>query len=144
MRLETTIIIDSPAEEVMGFLTRIENLPSWAENIVEARQTSQGPVGHGTTYRIVSEFMGNRMPVDFAVSEFSPGEGYAARSYGGLFSMSMSYDIEPCEGGSRLRSVYEVRLPGFMAQAASAMSAKVQARFEADHRNLKRILERND
>lgn len=141
MRVETTITINRPVEEVMGFLTNIENLPTWAENIVEARQTSRGPVGRGTTCRIVSEIMDRRLSHDFAVTEFSPGERYAARSTDGPFPMSLAYDIEPCEGGSRLRSVSEVRLTGLMALAASAMSARVQARFESDHHNLKRILE---
>ena len=141
MRVETTITIKRPVEEVMGFLTTVENLPSWAENIVEARQTSGGPVGLGTTCRIVSEVMDRRLSHDFAVTEFSPGHRYAAQSTGGPFSMSLAYDIEPCEGGSRLRSISEIRLTGLMALAASAMSARAQAQFESDHRNLKRILE---
>ena len=141
MKLETTITIDRPVEEVMEFLARIDNLPDWAENIVEAGQTSQGPVGRGATYRVVSQVMGNRMSHDFTISEFIPGERYAAQSSGGPFSMSVTYDIEPCEGGARLRSVSEVRLKGLMALAAASMSATVQAQFESDHRNLKRILE---
>ncbi len=141
MRLETTIAIDRPVDEVMEYLTRIENLSVWAENIVEAGQTSQGPVGRGATYRIVSQVMGSRMSHDFTIAEFIPGQRYAARSVGGPFAMSVTYDIEPCEGGSRLRSVSEVRLKGLMAMAAASMSATVQAQFESDHRNLKRILE---
>ncbi len=141
MRVETTITINRPVEEVMGFLTRIENLPTWAENIVEARQTSQGPVGQGTTCHIVSEVMDRRLSHEFAVTEFSPGERYAAHSTQGPFSISLIYDVRPIEGGSRLHSVSEVRLTGLMALAASAMSAMTQARFESDHRNLKRILE---
>ena len=125
----------------MEYLIRVENLPAWAENIVEAGQTSQGPVGRGATYRIVSQVMGSRMSHDFTISEFVPGERYAARSVGGPFSMSVTYDVEACEGGARLRSVSEVRLKGLMALAASSMSATVQAQFESDHRNLKRILE---
>ena len=141
MRVETTIIINRPVEEVMGFLTDIENLSRWVENIVEARQTSQGPVGLGSTCLIVSEVMRRRLSHEFAVTEFSPGERYAARTTDGPFSMSLAYDVEPCEGGSRLRSVSEVRLTGLMALAESAIIAQAQAQFESDHRNLKRILE---
>ena len=141
MRVETTITINRPVEEVMGFLTKIENLPSWAENIVEAEQTSQGAVGLGSTCRIVSEVMRRRLSHEFEVTEFSPGERYAAHSVDGPFSMSLAYDVEPREGGSQVRSVSEVRLTGLMALAESAIGERAQARFEADHRNLKRILE---
>ena len=49
--------------------------------------------------------------------------------------------IETFEGGSRLHSVTEVNLPGLAAFVESAMKMRAQARFESDHRNLKRILE---
>lgn len=141
MRVETTITINRPVEEVLEFLTQVENLPTWAENIVEAEQTSQGPVGQGTTCRIVSEVMQRRLSHEFAVTEFSPGEKYAAHSTDGPFSMSLIYSIRPFESGSQLHSVSEIRLTGMLALAESAMSAIAQARFESDHRNLKRILE---
>ena len=141
MRVETTIIINRPAEEVMEFLTEVENLPIWAENIVEARQTSQGPVGLGSTCRVVSEVMNRRLTHEFAVTEFRSGERYSAHSADGPFPMSLTYEIEPFEYGSRLHSVSEVKLTGLMALAASAMGTTAQARFESDHLNLKRILE---
>lgn len=141
MRVETTITIKRPVEEVMGFLSKVENLPSWAENIVEAEQTSRGPVGLGTTCRIVSEVMQRRLTHEFAVTEFIPGESYSAHSTGGPFQMSLTYSIIPLNGGSRLHSVSEIRLTGLLALAESTMSARAQARFESDHLNLKRILE---
>ncbi len=141
MRVETTITINRPVEDVMEFLTRIDNLPTWAENIVSARQTSEGPVGQGTTCRIVSEVMERRLSHDFAVTDFSQGERYVAHSTQGPFPISLTYNVRSIEGGSRLHSVSEIRLTGLMALAASAMSAQAQARFESDHLNLKRILE---
>ncbi len=120
MRIETTININRPAEEVMEFVTKIENLPIWVENVIQARQTSHGPVGQGTTCRIVSEVMSRRLSHDFAVTEFRPGQRYAAHSVGGPFPMSMMYNIEPSEDGSRLHSVSEVELTGLMALTASA------------------------
>ena len=140
MRVETTIIINRPAEEVMEFLIEVENLPTWTKNIVEARQTSQGPVGLGSTCRVVSEVMNHRLTHEFAVTEFRPGR-YAAQSAGNSFPMSLTYEIEPFEEGCRLHSVSEITLTGLMALAASAMGVTAQARFESDHRNLKRILE---
>lgn len=141
MRVETTITIRRPVDEVMDFLTRIENLPTWAENVVTAEQTSCGPVGQGTTCRIVSEVMQRRMSHDFAVTEFDPGERYAAHSTNGPFPMSVSYNVKSCEEGSRLHSVSEIKLTGLMALAESAMRPKAQERFDSDHRSLKRILE---
>ena len=141
MRVETTITINRSVEDVMEFLTKVENLPVWAENVVEATQTSHGAVGLGTTCRIVSEVMQRQMSHDCAVVEFQPGKKYTASSVDGPFPISLTYDIEPFEGGSQLHSVTEFSFPGLAAFVELAMGARVQERFESDHRNLKRILE---
>ena len=141
MRIETTININRSVEDVMEFLTKPENLPVWTENVVEATQTSQGPVGLGTTCRIVSEVMQRRMSHDFAVTEFLPGKKYAVSSVNGPFPMSLTYAIEPFDGGSQLHSVTEFNFPGLTAFVELAMRDRVRERFESDHRNLKRILE---
>ena len=85
--------------------------------------------------------MQRRMSHDFAVTEFDLGERYSAQSTSGPFPMSVSYSVKPCEEGSRLHSVSEIKLTGLMAMAESAMKPKAQERFDSDHRNLKRILE---
>ena len=141
MRVETTITINRPVVEVMEYLTRVENLPDWAENVVEARQTSQGPVERGATCRVVTEVMRRRLSHEFAVTEFLPGERYAAHSTDGPFPMSLAYNVKPFEGGARLHSISEFSLPGMAVLVESAMRIRAQAQFESDHRNLKRILE---
>lgn len=141
MKVETTITINRSVADVMEYLTRVENLPSWAENVVEARQTSQGPVEQGATCRVVTEIMQRRLSHEFAVTEFLPGERYAAHSTDGPFPMSLAYDVKPSEGGAQLHSVSEFDLPGMTALVEPAMRRRVQAQFESDHQNLKRILE---
>ncbi len=141
MKVETTITINRSVADVMEYLTRVENLPSWAENVVEAQQTSQGPVEQGATCRVVTEVMQRRLSHEFAVTEFLPGERYAAHSTDGPFPMSLAYDVKPSEGGAQLHSVSEFDLPGMTALVEPAMRRRVQAQFESDHQNLKRILE---
>lgn len=141
MRVETTITINRPVVEVMEYLTRVENLPDWAENVVEARQTSQGQVELGATCQVVTEVLQRRLSHEFAVTEFLPGERYAAHSTDGPFPMSLAYSVKPFEGGAQLHSVSEFNLPGMTALVEPAMQRRVQAQFESDHRTLKRILE---
>lgn len=53
MRVEVDTTIDRPVEDVFERLTRISEYPSWLPRSIvftTCRQTSQGPVGRGTTY----------------------------------------------------------------------------------------------
>ena len=50
---ENTVIIGRPIEEVFGFLSDFENVPTWNYAIIETHKVSQGPVGVGTIYQQV-------------------------------------------------------------------------------------------
>ena len=60
IRVDREIDVDRPAAEVFERLTRIEDLPRWQPAIVEATLTSPGPIGVGSTIRIVAVAGGQR------------------------------------------------------------------------------------
>ena len=141
MQLETTITIERPVDEVLAYVTVVENTTQWTESTVEAVQTSEGPVGAGSTCRIVSQAMGQRFTHEFEVTDFQPAKRYAVQSTDGPFPLSMTYTFEVVEGGTRLRVVSEADLGGLMSIAGALISGAAQKQMETDHRNLKRVLE---
>ena len=44
-KIEMSIVINRPVEEVFAFLSDFENNPKWQATSVEARKISEGPVG---------------------------------------------------------------------------------------------------
>ena len=48
-KLELSIFIKRPINEVFEFVSKAENMPKWADKIVDAAQTSDGPIEVGTT-----------------------------------------------------------------------------------------------
>ncbi len=63
-RLECSVTIDRPVEEVFAFLSNYENDPKWSSATVEGKKTSEGPIGVGTTWRSVSKVLGRRTEVE--------------------------------------------------------------------------------
>ncbi len=53
IRGEGNMIIYRPIEAVWNFLTDLENYPKWHKGMAEARKTSEGPMGVGTTMWLV-------------------------------------------------------------------------------------------
>lgn len=141
MKVQTTITIEHPKAEVLAYVTRVENATQWAGSILEAVKTSDGPVGMGSTCKMVSQAMGNRFTHEFEVTEFQPGERYAIRSTDGPFPLSMSYTVEDTPDGTRLHVVSEAALSGLMAMAGPAIQTMAQKQIEDDHARLKRLLE---
>ena len=141
MRIEHTVEIDRPVDEVFAFMASVENLPSWAENTVQAEQTSAGPVGEGTTCRVVNRAMGQQLDHRFVVTEYEPNRRYAARSTSGPFPMALSYTVEPAGAGTRLHVVSEAEPGGLMKLAGPMIDRMARRQIAVDHANLKRLLE---
>jgi len=141
LKLETTITIECPVDEVLAYVTVVENTTQWTESTVEALQTSEGPIGAGSTCRIVSQAMGKRFTHEFEVTDFQPGKRYAVQSTDGPFPISMTYTVEVVGEGTRLHVVSEADLGGLMSIAGALISRAAQKQMETDHRTLKRVLE---
>ena len=85
-RLEATILINRPAEDVFAFLNIPENHPKFVPGMLEFKKTSPGPLGQvGATIRGVRQFLGQRMELPYEITEYEPGnrlgmKGAMARS----------------------------------------------------------------
>ncbi len=141
IRVEHTVVINRPIEEVFAFMAQAENLPRWAASTVEARQTSEGPVSAGTTCTVVNKAMGREMEHDFVVTEYVPHTIYAAKSTSGPFPMHMRYSLEPTDGGTSVHTVSEADLGGMARIAAPVLTGMARKQIAADHRTLKAMLE---
>ena len=139
--MELKIFIQRPVAEVFEFLSKAENMPKWAEKIVDAAQTSDGAVNVGTACYIVSKAMGREATQDFVVTECVENLKYSAKSTSGPVEMETSYQLEPTDDGTNVHSITKVYMSGMMALAGPIMAHKMKSQFEKDHVNLKQLLE---
>ena len=58
MRVERSIVVARPQEEVFAFVVNLENLSSWQQEVVEVRLN--GPLEAGARYTEVRTFLGKR------------------------------------------------------------------------------------
>ena len=140
-KMEVTIFIQRPVSEVFDFVSKAENMPRWADKIVDAAQTSEGPVAVGTTCYVVAKAMGRELKQDFVVTECREDTVYIAKSTSGPLQMETRYDLEEAEGGTNVHASVVANLVGMMAVAGPIIAHKMKRQFEADHANLKRLLE---
>jgi uncharacterized protein YndB with AHSA1/START domain len=140
-KFEFTVVINRPVEDVFEFLSRAENMPRWAENVIEAVQTSEGRVDVGTTCHVVTKGMGMQVKQDFVVTECQQNRLYAAKSTSGPVQVENRYILEADNGGTKLYAYSSADLGGFMGLAGPLLNRKLKKQFETDHTNLKRLLE---
>jgi len=144
-RIEASVVINRPVEEVFEFVTNPKNDLVWQTGILESEQTSEGPMGVGTTLRSVSQFLGRRMEGTGEVIEYKANKKITTKGASAPMSVEVSYTFEPVEGGTRLSFVGEGETGGFVKRlfglADSILFRMAQRGMETDFANLKDILE---
>jgi uncharacterized protein YndB with AHSA1/START domain len=60
IRIEKSVVINRPLAEVFEYVANFEDYAQWATEVVEAKKTSEGPLGVGTTYTHFVQVLGVR------------------------------------------------------------------------------------
>ena len=140
-KLEISTVINRPVEEVFAFLSNPENYPKWISSSSEVKIISEGPIGVGTTFRPVVNFLGRRIEGESEVTEYEPNRRYATKSKLGPVPVEWRVTFERVEGGTRVSMSGEVEPGGFFKIAEPLLVSMVKRQFEADLANLKDLME---
>jgi len=106
-------IVRRPPADVFDFVAtkHFENHPRWDPELLEMTQTSPGPVGIGTTARVVRRQGRRRVEGTATVTAYEPGRVAAWDVRFGRFLLRQRSEYAPEEGGraTRLRLTIETR-----------------------------------
>ena len=138
---EMSIVIDRPAEDVFAFLSDLENDVKWRREWVEARNTSQGPIGVGATFLLVSEVLGRRSEVVYEVTEYEPNRMAAWKTVSGPMPLTFRRSFDGVEGGTRVTVRYDGEMRGFFKLAAPLLVSMGRRQLEGDIPRLKELME---
>ena len=142
--IEATVVINRPVDVVFEFVTNRENLLQWATTLLEAKQTSRGPVDVGTTFKEVHRFFGRQLVFSFEVTDHKSNRESRFRSISGPMPIRGGYTFEPVEAGTRITLVFDVKLVGLSKLAKPILAIVAQRQWETNFANLKNLLEAHD
>jgi len=138
---ELSIVINRPTEEVFAVLANLENDIKWRREWVETKKTSEGPLGVGATFRLVSEFLGRRIPTVYEVTEYEPNQITAWKAVSGPLPLTFRRTFESVEGGTRVTIRYEAEVRGFIKLAEPLLVRAGKRQLEGDFPKLKGLME---
>jgi hypothetical protein len=98
-------IVQRPPEVVFDFVARhhFENHPRWDPDLLEMSQTSSGPVGVGTTARVVRRQGRGRVEGTATVVDYEPDRRAAWDVRFGPFRLDQRAEFVPEQGGTATR-----------------------------------------
>lgn len=140
-RVEASVLIDRPLEEVFAFVRNPVDHPQWETAQFDVEQTSEGPLGVGTTFRGGIRLLG--LPISWSAKciAYETDRGLEFNVNAGALQLQEILTLEPTGVGTRFTIVYEGELRGLFRLAGPLAVRIFQRQVEGDLANLKEVLE---
>ena len=143
MRVEESVEINRPVEEVFSYASDPEHFPEWSGIILEAHKEKPGePIAQGDRFTTVSKFLGRTFETPFEVTAHEHNRRHSHKSKGGpLVQEYTSTFEETAQGGTRFTQIVEGEPGGFFRLAGPLLERAGRRQFRADLETLKDLLE---
>ena len=138
-------IVQRPPEVVFDFVARhhFENHPRWDPDLLEMSQTSSGPVGVGTTARVVRRQGRGRVEGTATVVDYEPDRRAAWDVRFGPFRLDQRAEFVPEQGGTatRLRLSIDTRAQGPIRMIVPLLRGRFRKTMTQSVRTVAALLE---
>ena len=131
MRAELTIEIARSPEDVYSYLTDVSNVPSWQKGVKSATERD-GRIEESRS------LLGHQVHTTLEIVEREEPRVFTLRTVEGPLRLLVRHELEPSDGGTRLKVTAEGDVPGF---AAGLLARGAEKQFRKDFDRLKQILE---
>ena len=145
IRIELTLQVDRPVEDVFAYVTDTGKLATWQPNLVSVTKETEGPVGVGTTFREVRRAPFRRtVEAVVEVSAYAENRRFDLRMVSGPLPIDGKNEFIAVAGGTRIDFVAEGELGGPLRLAQPILALLLHRQFESDYARLKEALESRD
>ena len=138
-RIEHTVLIERPIEDVWAYLMDAENNPVWQAPVIEAHAEDGTDLAIGSTVQEVMQFLGRKVDVTWEVAELEPLRRSMVRTTSPV-PMQGGYTLETVETGTRLTLDSEMDAHGFFKLAEPVFARMARREAVASCETLKDVL----
>ena len=140
-RIEESVEIHCPVEKAFAFTIDAASWSRWQTIIPEAEQTSEGPVGVGTTFKGTNHLMGRTMNWTAQATEYEKNRKFGKNITSGSVFFEQHNTYNPTKDGLKFTIVYDMKVNGFLKVLSPVIASSIQKELKKSLGNLKQILE---
>ena len=109
-RYRTTLESTKSPDEAFDYLAEFSNAREWDPGIVEAANLTPDPVGTGSRFRLVSRFLGRRVPLEYRITSYDRPERVVLVADEGSIRSTDEIRVAPTSGGSQVTYEADLKL----------------------------------
>jgi len=140
-RIEESVEIKCPVDKVFVYTTDAKSWSKWQSIIPQAEQTSQGPVGVGTTFKGTVHMMGLSMKWTAKATEYEPTRKFGKNITSAGMTIEQHNTYDPIEGRMKFTIVYDIKVRGIFKLFSPMLVSSMRKGLKKSLSNLKNILE---
>lgn len=137
---EGTVHLNCPIEQVFAFLMDTTQLTTWQPNLVKIDKLTEGPLRMGSRFQEVRRLGRKESAIQGEIIALEPNKRFETRTLTKP-QVTVSYFLEPEEGGTRLKHRFIMLTSGFMRLLEPLIAKSIREESELEFANLKRVLE---
>lgn len=141
IRIELTVEVRRPVDEVFAYATDLGKLAAWQPNLLSVTKETAGPMGTGTRLREVRRGpFGRNVEALVEVAEYQENRQFDLRIVSGPLPVDGSHRFQPADGGTRIDFVAEGRARGALRLAEPLLAPILRRQFTSSYRRLEELL----
>ena len=137
---EVTIHLNRPVEQVFAFLMDTTQLTTWQTNLIKIDKITEGPLRMGSRFQEVRRLGRKESRIQGEITAFEPNKRFETKT-STKPQVTVSYLLEPEEGGTRVKHKFVMLTSGFMRLLEPMIAKSIREENNMDFENLKRVLE---
>lgn len=111
-RYRATLDTSREREDVFAYLSDFSTTREWDPGVLEAERLSDSPIGEGSEFRLVAEFLGRRSELTYRIVEYDPPHAVTFRGENATVISRDRISLEPVDGRTRITYDADLTLKG--------------------------------
>ena len=117
-KIEKSVFINRPQQEVFDFVTDLSNDPKWQSSIESVERVSDGPIGVGST--------------EIQMTSYDPPRQSRVKAVSGPIPFENTHTFKEQNGGTLLTFTGQAEIGGFFKMAEGLAGKQLEKQIGAD------------
>lgn len=139
VRIDFTIEIERPAQEVFAYLVDLDRLPEWQASAVESR--AESPLAEGVRVTERRRVLGREIDNELEVTACDAPRRLTLKALKGPVKFTVDHQLAEVDGSTLLHVVAEAKAGTFMKLAEPMLARTAEEELRKDFARLKELLE---
>jgi uncharacterized membrane protein len=142
MRVEESIEINRPLQEVFDYVSDVGNYPEWMAHALEVLKDTEGPPQQNDRFSLAIKSVGRRFETPYERTSYEANRRYTDRAVGGpVPNQRWDSTFREVPGGTRFMRAVEAEPGGLLKLLEPLQKRAAQRQLGKDLKRLKDVLE---